>query len=227
VTRPSQHAPRRGPENRPAAPGRPPLELHRSARRTRTSQAAFRDGRVIVRLPAGLPAEEEERIVEQLVAKVVRARNAAAAGGDEALAARAARLADRYLGGVRPSSVRWSSRMSSLYGSCSPGKGTIRISQRLAAHPGYVLDYVLVHELAHLIERSHSAAFHALVAGYPQTERAKGFLEGVAAAERAAATPDPRPDTEPTPAPGCEPPEEPGSDRHPSLDLEPAADHLD
>ena len=48
--------------------------------------------------------------------------------------------------------------------------------------PGWVLDYVLLHELAHLIEPGHGPRFWALLADYPQLERARGYLEGVAAA---------------------------------------------
>ena len=50
------------------------------------------------------------------------------------------------------------------------------MSTRLAAWPPWVLDYVLVHELAHLVEFDHSPAFHALVDRYPRAERARGFL---------------------------------------------------
>ena len=100
-------------------------------------------------------------------------------GGDDALAARAAVLADRHLDGVRPASITWSSRMRRRWGSCTPAEGTIRISRALAAFPDWVLDYVLVHELAHLVEPGHGAAFHALVDRYPHAARARGFLEGV------------------------------------------------
>jgi len=66
--------------------------------------------------------------------------------------------------------------MTARYGSCTPVDGTIRISDWLANMPDWVLDYVIVHELVHLIEPSHNARFWALVARYPRAERARGFL---------------------------------------------------
>jgi predicted metal-dependent hydrolase len=72
--------------------------------------------------------------------------------------------------------VAWTDRQRSRWGSCSPSTGEIRVSRRLAEWPAWVLDYVLVHELAHLVEPNHSAAFHRLVDRYPRSERAKGFL---------------------------------------------------
>lgn len=167
-------------ERWPASEGRPALELRRSHRRRRTASAHTRDGVVVVQLPAGLPTAEERRLVERLVGRVTGAARVEAAGGDAELTARAHALADRFLGGVRARAVRWSHRMQRRHGSCTPEDGTIRISHRLAGYPGYVLDYVLVHELAHLQEPNHSPAFWALVAGYSQTERARGFLEGAA-----------------------------------------------
>jgi predicted metal-dependent hydrolase len=50
--------------------------------------------------------------------------------------------------------------------------------------PECVVDYVLVHELAHLLEPGHDAAFWAWVDRFPRAERAKGYLEGVSAAAR-------------------------------------------
>ncbi|MDP8931436.1 MAG: M48 family metallopeptidase [Actinomycetota bacterium] len=167
-------------ERLPAVEGRPPLELRRSHRRRRTASAHAADGVVVVQLPAGLPAAEERRLVERLVGRVTGAARVAAAGGDAELTARADALADRFLGGARAQAVRWSRRMQRRHGSCTPEDGTIRISCRLAGYPGYVLDYVLVHELAHLQEPNHSPAFWELVASYPQAERARGFLEGAA-----------------------------------------------
>ncbi len=176
-------------EHRPATSSAPPVELHRSPRRRRSGQAVLRDGRVVVRVPAGLSAADEAAMVDTLVGKVLRTRAVSVAGGDAALQTRAARLADRYLDGVRATSVRWSPRMLHRYGSCTPATGEIRISDRLAAHPDYVVEYVLVHELAHLHVPGHSAAFHGLVARFPHTERARGYLAGYEAGLVAGARP--------------------------------------
>jgi hypothetical protein len=176
-------------EHRPAEAGRPALEIHRSARRRRSAQAHARDGVVVVRLPAGLAAAEEERLIERLVRRVTGAERADRIGGDAALERRAHELADRYLDGVRPSSVRWSGRMGRRYGSCTPADGSIRISRDVAGLPTFVRDYVLLHELAHLLVDDHSAAFHALLARYPERDRARGYLEGYAAGHLAAGTP--------------------------------------
>jgi len=91
------------------------------------------------------------------------------------VAARARRLARQY-GLPRPHSVRWVDNMRQRWGSCTPEDGTIRVSSRLAAYPAWVLDYVLVHELAHLVVDSHGPAHDQLVDRYPYAERARGFL---------------------------------------------------
>lgn len=166
-------------EFRPAGVDHPPLELVRSTRRRRTVSAFMRNGRLVVQLPAGLPETREQELIGGLVDKVTGAARAADAGGVDELHDRARELADRYLDGVRPTSVVWSSRMERRYGSCTTATGRIRISDRLKPMPRYVLDSVLVHELAHLLVPDHSARFHELVARYPDHERARGFLEGV------------------------------------------------
>lgn len=157
-------------------------------RRRRSASAAFRDDRIVVRLPAGLPPDEEERLVTGLVRRVASRHRADAIGDDTALTARADVLADRYVSGVRPTSVRWSSRMGQRHGSCTPSTGEIRVSTELARHPRYVLDYVLVHELAHLIESRHNAAFHAIVDRFPDASRARGYLDGYLAGRFGATT---------------------------------------
>jgi predicted metal-dependent hydrolase len=164
----------------------PPLEIHRSHRRRRSASAAPRDGVIVVRLPAGLPSAEEERMVADLVRRVTGAARARTRGGDAELERRAAALADRYLDGVRPTSVRWSARMRRRYGSCTPAEASIRISRELASAPAYVLDHVLVHELAHLQEPGHGPPFRALVERYPDAARATGWLEGYTAGRLAA-----------------------------------------
>ena len=58
----------------------------------------------------------------------------------------------------------------------TPSTGEIRISDRTAAFPAWVIDAVIVHELAHLVHLHHTAAFWELANRYPKTERAYGFL---------------------------------------------------
>ena len=74
------------------------------------------------------------------------------------------------------------SNQNGRWGSCTPADRTIRISDRIMDMPEWVIDYVLLHELVHLVVPSHSARFWALVGRYPRAERARGYLEGVSAA---------------------------------------------
>jgi hypothetical protein len=53
--------------------------------------------------------------------------------------------------------------------------------------PRWVLDYVLLHELNHLLHAGHGPDFWAELEGYPRTQRARGFLEGYAFAGEPAA----------------------------------------
>lgn len=166
-------------ERRPAEDGRPPLEIRRSTKRRKTANAYARDGAIVVQIPAALPAAEAEEVIASLVKKVTGKARAEKVGGDQELERRAARLADLYLDGIRPSVVRWSDRMERRRGSCQTMTGVITISRRLATYPPYVLDCVIVHELAHLLVPNHSQEFWDLVARYPESERAIGFLAGV------------------------------------------------
>ena len=147
------------------------IEVVRSARRRRTVQARVVDGVLRVSVPATMPPDEEQRWVAEMVRRI--SRRTTAEGID--LGARARRLADRH-DLPRPASVAWSDRQRSRWGSCTPSTGAIRVSGRLAAWPPWVLDYVLVHELAHLVAADHGPRFQALVARYPLAERARGFL---------------------------------------------------
>lgn len=100
---------------------------------------------------------------------------------DDQLMQRAAALGHEFLEDrVEPASVRWVGNMSTRWGSCTTSTGEIRLSDRLQAMPAWVADYVLLHELAHLVEPSHNQRFWRWVDRYPRAERAKGYLEGVA-----------------------------------------------
>lgn len=94
---------------------------------------------------------------------------------------RATELSAMYLNGrAVPATVRWVSNQNSRWGSATPADKSIRLSMKLKTMPQWVVDYVLLHELAHLLFSGHGPEFWELLAPYPQTERAKAFLEGVA-----------------------------------------------
>lgn len=161
------------------------VEVRRSRRRRRTV-TAYRDGdRIIVLVPDSLTKAEEREWVTKMVARIERKEQRRTRGSDEALMQRAVELSDRYLGGMaQPVSVRWVANQRSRWGSCTPGDRTIRLSERLQTMPDWVVDYVLVHELVHLLEPHHDEKFWAWVAHYPQAERAKGYLLGWSEAAR-------------------------------------------
>ena len=158
----------------------PAIEVRRSPRRRRTV-SAYREGdRTVVLIPAQMSAKEEERWVRAMVERLERRERRSALEEPE-LSRRAMALSAQYLGGkAHPVSVRWVSNQAARWGSCTPVDGTIRISDRVRSLPDYVVDYVLLHELAHLLVPNHGPAFWNLLAAYPRTERARGFLEGYA-----------------------------------------------
>jgi predicted metal-dependent hydrolase len=166
------------------------VEVRRSARRRRTVTAYRELGRTVVLIPAAFSPAEERRWVAQMVAKLQtrEERRRRSLGGDAELMARARSLSDAHLdGAAQPASVRWVDNQHRRWGSCTPADATIRLSSRLRTMPEYVVDYVLVHELVHLLEPGHDERFWALVARYPRAERARGFLEGVELANAGAA----------------------------------------
>ena len=159
------------------------VEVRRSTRRRRTVSARREAGRVVILIPASMSRREERvwvaRMLEKLEAGERRRRPS-----DSDLLARATNLSGRYLGGhARPSSIRWVSNQRSRWGSCTPADGSIRLSDRLRGMPAYVVDYVILHELAHLLVAGHNRDFWTLLRSYPRLERARGFLDGVALAQ--------------------------------------------
>lgn len=173
-----------------AEPRQLPVEIKRSARRKRTVSADIRDGVIRVHIPGHFTKRQEcewvDRMVDRMSAKYLNAP--ASDGPAGALAERANQLSRAYLDGRgMPSSITWVTNQNTRWASATPAQRSIRLSHRLQGMPGWVVDYVILHEMSHLIEPSHNASFWALLDSYPQTATAKAFLEGAAfAAQRPA-----------------------------------------
>jgi predicted metal-dependent hydrolase len=167
----------------------PRVEVRRSSRRTRTVTAYRERDTIVVLIPQRMSKADEQTFVRDMVQKVLaREARASAPRGDEALASRAHELAATYLAPAlgrmpEPIAVSWVTNQQQRWGSCTPSTGLIRLSHRLQPMPVWVVDYVLLHELAHLVEPTHSERFWGLVSRYPSAEKAKGYLEGYLAGQ--------------------------------------------
>lgn len=182
---PDDHAtPGRRPPREPAPPVTVPvapddpftIEVVRSARRKRTVGAQLLSGVLRVTVPTWMSRAEVEMWTEKMAASFRRKLSADRID----LTDRATTLARRYQL-PRPRDIRWADDMVTRWGSCTTTTGHIRISTRLAAFPDWVIDYVIVHELAHLEVAGHGPDFWRLAHRYPKAERAIGYLIAKAA----------------------------------------------
>jgi len=164
--------------------GTPPVEVRRSARRRKTVTVFRENGRLVALVPQRAAARDLDRIVPGLVERYLRREQERRPSTQpDELASRVQALYDRYAapasGEPLPAfTVRWVSNQGRRWGSCTPADGTIRLSDRLQAMPGWVADYVMLHEAIHLVEHGHTRRFRDLLARYPLAERARGYLEG-------------------------------------------------
>jgi hypothetical protein len=155
------------------------VKIIRSKKRKKTVSARMVENTFVVQAPARMSDTDLQPIIDKLRQRWQK-RQLKGELNDQELHRRAQELNRQYFGGkLKWESIRWVTNQNSRMGSCTPANGTIRLSHRLAAMPAFVRDYVIVHELAHLLEANHSAKFWQLVNRYPKTERARGYLMAV------------------------------------------------
>jgi predicted metal-dependent hydrolase len=161
----------------------------RSTRRKRNIAAYRQGGRIVVSIPARLSKADERSVVPEMVAKI-RAQEARSAD-HSVLAGRVNTLLTNLVPEMseRPMWVNWR-KMHERWGSCTSVDGTVRISDRLQRAPQNVLDFVLFHEAIHLRYGDHGREFQALLARFPERERAQAYLDGYEAAEDALRPPN-------------------------------------
>ena len=153
------------------------VEVRRSARRTRTVSARLEDRCLIVYVPARMSRAEEAEWVDKMTRRFEERERRGKLNASGELERRAQYLNRRYFDGeLTWEGLNYVTNQGRRYGSCSITNRTIRLSDRLAEMPTWVRDYVIVHELAHLVVPDHSPAFWRLVNRYPLTERARGYL---------------------------------------------------
>lgn len=183
----------------PASGGPDPVvQVIRSSRRKRTISGRLVGNVIEIRVPSGMGAQEEAAAVRRITERVLRRREVRTLD-DTSLFRRARELSRTCLGVADPPlrQARYVD-MRTRWGSSTPKEGSIRIAARLRSLPTWVEDYVIVHEVAHLLcpQEGHGPRFWRLVGRYPRTERARGYLEAVVAFDAAARG-------DPVPGPGA------------------------
>jgi predicted metal-dependent hydrolase len=142
------------------------------------------DGSLLVRIPYRMRNAEIPELLETIQGQLARRKKRAKRRTDADLQARAAYINRTYFKNrIRWEAISWVPPMKTRLGSCTTGgptDGHIRISEEVKTWPGWVVDYVIAHEMCHRLHPNHSPAFwQTLTDAYPLTERARGFIQGI------------------------------------------------
>lgn len=156
------------------------ITVIRSKRRKKTIQTKYGDGHLYIYLPFGMSAKEEQKWIARMIERNTRwEEKKTVRKSDGWLLQRAQELNKKYFGGSLDFSIRFVTNQNSRFGSCTSVDKTIRISERVKHMPSWVQDYILIHEMTHLIYPDHSTKFWEIVNQYRYTERAKGYLYAI------------------------------------------------
>ncbi|WP_101572484.1 MULTISPECIES: M48 family metallopeptidase [unclassified Brevibacterium] len=158
------------------------IEVRRSARRKKTISVSKEVDTYVLSTPVRYSVEHNIRSLTDLFNRLAARDHSSASD----LVAVADEMNARYFDGrLRPQSIRWVTNQNiSRWASTTTSSGDIRVSHRLQAVPRWVLETVIVHELAHLQVGPHNKAFHELADRHPRQAEAKLYLEGFSAGEQ-------------------------------------------
>ena len=155
------------------------VKIIRSTKRRKTIQAKMVNGKLWIYLPANITKIEEQRWIEQMKKRFDKRKRRQKLNSDERLQKRTKEINKQYFNGTLDFEIKYVTNQTSKFGSCTPKTKMIRISDRIADMPRWVQDYVIIHELTHLIHPDHSKKFWEKVNRYKYAERAKGYLIAV------------------------------------------------
>ena len=142
------------------------------------------DGSILLRIPYRFPKRQIGSLLDQIAIQLLSQNKMAERRTDAELQLRAEQINRKcFAGKIQWRAIRWVGNMEKRLGSCTnggPTDGHIRISDKIKTWPDWVVDYVIAHELVHRMHSNHSQEFwDTLVQGYPRSERARGFIQGV------------------------------------------------
>lgn len=149
-------------------------------KRVKNFNARLRGRRVLISAPQRIPDKDLSPMVEKLARRLIRRAHARRVGEEEDALALAEKVARRFPDPPEIERALFVTNQTSRWGSYSTRTRTIRLSAALKHMPGWVLEAVVAHELAHVFHPNHSPEFWGLLREVcPETERANAFLAGV------------------------------------------------
>jgi predicted metal-dependent hydrolase len=156
------------------------VRIIRSRRRRRTVSARMVDDLLLINAPLLLSGERLDKMISGFKLKFARIKLKNQLDKKSNLLDCARLLNKKYFDNkLKIDSVEYVVNQNSRFGCCNFRTAKIRISHKIGFLPAWVRNYVLIHELAHLIEPNHSRAFWDIVYRYHLTERARGYLMAV------------------------------------------------
>ena len=156
------------------------VKIIRSRRRKRTISARLVKDELLVSAPLAISQEQLEKIIRDFKIKFERRKFKTELDKKQNLIDIARKLNEKYFANMlKINSIEYVADQNSKFGCCNYRDAHIRISHRIGSMPEWVRDYVIIHEMAHLIEPNHSSAFWDIVCRYKLAERARGYLMAV------------------------------------------------
>ena len=156
------------------------VKIIRSKRRLRTVSARMTKDILLVQAPERLAAEQLEKIVGQFKLKFERKFLKTELDKSRDLVDRANRINAKYFANkLKLDQIEYVTGQNSKFGCCNWRTARISISHKIGLMPAWVRDYVVLHEMAHLVEPNHGKVFWEIVSRYRLAERARGYLMAV------------------------------------------------
>lgn len=155
------------------------IKITRSVKRRKTIGAQLINNIMYVYAPYNIPDEKLNKIIASFKEKFIRGMLKKKLNNEKPLKEIAEMLNKKYLKNrldISSISIEYVTGQNHKFGCCNYQNKSIRISHRIAQMPGWVRDYVIIHELAHLVVPNHSKSFWDILSEYKLSERAKGYL---------------------------------------------------
>ena len=150
------------------------IVIQRSKRRKKTLQATFKNHIVKILAPSTASDTEINKFLDKFLKKLER--KDIILNNDKELLSRANKLKKKFIPDAPDFTIVFQESLKRTWGKCFTNQRKIIINPVLATYPKWVLDFVIVHEIAHLLIPNHGKEFRSLVDRFKLKERAVGFL---------------------------------------------------